>query len=247
MAISSASLFFPVYGDEGTVESLALRSMRLLESLGCPYEIIIVDDCSPDRSGEIADNLAVKYNTIRVIHNEINEGYGRAIRVGLKAAKYEWIFMLDGDDQYRVEEFKKLLKVNHHYDLIITFRYKKIYSTLRIFVSWSYNSLVRLLFRTKYRDISTGLRMVRKAVVDDIELKSTSSFIGAELAIKCMLKGYAVGEVGIQAFPRTFGETAIFNIRNVKSALGDMLRVYHEVFSNSYDLPEGVPKNRAEG
>jgi len=237
MAIQSISLFFPVYGDEGTVEIVATKSLKFLEGLGCPYEIIIVDDCSPDRSGEIADALAGKHKSIRVIHHESNRGYGGAFRTGLQAARYEWICMLDGDDQYDVSEFVKLLKVVDRYDLIITFRYRKIYSTFRIFVSWVYNGFVRFLFKTHYRDISTGLRMMSKKVVDDIVLNSNSSFIGAELAIKAMLKGYAVGEVGIQTFPRTFGRSAIVTLKSITRTIRDMLRVYREVFSTGYDVP----------
>jgi hypothetical protein len=82
---------------------------------------------------------------------------------------------------------------------------EKIYSSLRIFVSWVYKRLLRLLFRTPFRDVSTGLRMVRRSVLEDIVLEADSPFIGAELAIKAMLKGYRVGEVGIQTFPRRFG------------------------------------------
>ena len=71
----------------------------------------------------------------------------------------------DGDDQYEVKDFLKLLKLRDRYDLIITFRYKKIYSSSRIFVSWLYNNVLRLLFRTPFRDVSTGLRLVRRSML----------------------------------------------------------------------------------
>ena len=71
--------------------------------------------------------------------------------------------MTDGDDEYEVEDFRKLLRLKDRYDLIITFRYRKIYSSTRIFVSWVYNVLLRFLFRTPFRDVSTGLRLVRRS------------------------------------------------------------------------------------
>ena len=86
-------------------------------------------------------------------------------------------------------------------------------------MSWVYNVVLRFLFRTPFRDVSTGLRLVRRAVLQDVELESTSPFIGAELAIKTMLKGYRVGEVGIQTFPRSFGRGSSTSIPNILATI----------------------------
>ena len=232
-----ATLFFPVFRDERSVRTVAEKGLKLLSELCSDYEIIIVDDGSPDRSGEIADDLAREHEKIRVIHHEKNLGYGAAVRSGLAASRFEYICQTDGDDEYEVEDLRKLLRLRERYDLIITFRYKKIYSTWRIFVSWVYNKLLRILFRMPFRDVSTGLRMVRKSVVKDLDLESTSPFIGAEIAIKAMLKGYAVGEVGIQTFPRAFGKGATVSFPNILATIRDVSRVYRKVFSDTYDLP----------
>jgi len=238
-APDSVSLFFPVYKDERTVAAVAQKARLLLASLGGPYEIVIVDDGSPDRSGAIADELARQHPEIRVIHHPRNLGYGAAVRSGIAACRHEIVCMTDGDDEYEVEDFRKLLKLKDHYDLIITFRYRKIYSSGRIFVSWVYNVLLRFLFRTPFRDVSTGLRLVRRGVLRDVELESTSPFIGAELAIKTMLKGYRVGEVGIQTFPRSFGRGSSTSVPNILATIADMWRIYRRVFSETYDLPSG--------
>jgi glycosyltransferase involved in cell wall biosynthesis len=238
MAKMQISLFFPVYRDERTVRVVADKALELVASLEGEHEVIIVDDGSPDRSGEIADQLAEEHPCIRVIHHPTNRGYGAAVRSGLAACRFEYICMTDGDDEYEVNDFRKLLKLIDRYDLIITFRYKRIYSGWRIFVSWSYNAILRFLFRTAFRDVSTGLRVVRKSVVDDIRLQASSPFIGAELAIKAMLKGYRIGEVGIQTFPRRFGSGSTTSLPNIVATTRDMWRTYREVFSSAYDLPE---------
>jgi glycosyltransferase involved in cell wall biosynthesis len=235
----SVSLFFPVYRDERTVRVVAHKALRLLRSLGVPFEVIIVDDGSPDRSGEIADELAREHAEIRVVHHPKNLGYGAAVQSGIAACRHATLCMTDGDDEYEVEDFRKLLKLKDRYDLVITFRYRKIYSGTRIFVSWVYNVLLRFFFRTPFRDVSTGLRLVRREVLEDVELESTSPFVGAELAIKAMLKGYRVGEVGIQTFPRSFGSGRSTSIPNILATIRDMWRIYHRVFSDAYDLPSG--------
>jgi glycosyltransferase involved in cell wall biosynthesis len=239
----SVSLLFPVFKDEDTIRTVAEKAIGLLSSLGGAYEIIIVNDGSPDRSGEIADELAREHPAIRVIHHPRNLGYGAAVRSGIAASRYDIVCMTDGDDQYEVEDFRKLLKLRDRYDIIITFRYKKIYSSARIFVSWVYNWVLRRLFRTPFRDVSTGLRLARRAVLEDLGLEASSPFIGAELAIKAMLKGYRVGEVGIQTFPREFGAGSSTSLPNIAATMADMWRIYRKVFSDAYDLPAGRPRN----
>jgi len=231
------SLFFPVYRDEATVERVTGKAIAVLGELADEYEVIIVDDGSPDRAGELADAIAATNPRVRVVHHPKNLGYGEALRSGLRAARYEWIGFTDGDDEYEIGDLAKLLRLQDHYDLIITFRYAKRYGSWRIFVSFVYNHLLRFLFQTRYRDVSCGLRLIRKSVVDDLELTSTSPFIGAEVAIKTMLKGYRVGEVGIQTFPRDFGRGSSTSFPNILATIRDMRRVYRTVFSPEYDRP----------
>jgi glycosyltransferase involved in cell wall biosynthesis len=231
------SLFFPVYRDEATVERVAMKALRVLDELASEHEVIIVDDGTPDRAGEIADRFASSHPGVRVIHHQRNLGYGQALRTGFAAARFEWICFTDGDDEYEVDDLRKLLRLRDYYDLVITFRYAKRYGGGRIFVSYVYNKLLRLVFETRYRDVSSGLKLVKRSVVEELELVSTSPFIGAEIAIKTMLKGYRVGEVGIQTFPRQFGRGSSTSPRNVLATLRDMRRVYRRVFSSEYDRP----------
>jgi len=123
--------------------------------------------------------------------------------------------------------------------LIIAFRYKKLYSTKRIFISHIYNAVLRSLFDTRFRDISTGIRVFNRSILEYVELNSNSPFIGAEMAIKTMLGGTPVGEVGIQTFPREFGAGSATSMKNIIFTISDMLRMRKEIFSDTYHLPDG--------
>jgi len=233
------SVFFPVYNDEYTVERVTLKALAVLAREANDYEVLIVDDGSPCRAGEIADGLAKRYANVTVIHHPRNLGYGAAIRTGLANVRYDWVCFTDGDDEYDIYDLSKLIRLRDYYDLMITFRYAKVYSGFRMFISWVYNHALRVLFKTRYRDISTGLRLIRRDLLSEITLESTSPFIGAEIAIKTMLKGFRVGEVGIQTFPRQFGRGSSTSLRNIVATIRDMLACYRKVFSHEYDLPEG--------
>jgi glycosyltransferase involved in cell wall biosynthesis len=237
----SLSVFFPVYNDAATVARVTDKALRVCAEIADTYEVIIVDDGSPDASGRIADRLADRYDAVRVIHHTHNRGYGAAVRSGLEACRYEWVCFTDGDDEYDLRDLKKLWRLRHHYDLIITFRYVRRYSGFRILVSRVYNVVLRHMFFTRYRDVSTGLRLVRRSLLDELTLEATSPFIGAEIAIKSMLKGYRVGELGIQTFPREFGRGSSTSPTNIYRTIIDMVRCYRRVFSTDYELPEGEP------
>ena len=228
--IKSLSILFPVYKDSQTVEILIKKSMLLCEELSLDYELIIVDDCCPENSGDIAKKFMKNNKNIKLVNHEINKGYGESIKSGLSICTKEWILQTDGDNQYDVNDYKKMSKIVHNYDCIITFRYKKIYSSSRIFISWVYNKIIQILFKSKFRDISTGLRLINKNALNDISLSSKNAFIGAEIAIKLMLKGYQVGEMGISTYPRQFGTSTIITLRNIINTIKDIIKVRKEIF-----------------
>ena len=228
--LKSLSIIFPVYKDSKTVENMISKSALLLSKYDFDSEIVVVNDSCPDGSGKIAENLKNKYQNLVVLHHEKNKGYGEALKTGFKACTKEWILQADGDDQYDINEIENMIKILHNYDCIITFRYKKIYNTFRIFVSWFYNKLVRFIFKTNFRDISTGLRLINRKALNDLNLISSSSFIGAEIAIALMLKGYQIGEMGIVTYPRKFGNGGVVTLKGIVLTIIDLIKVYKHLF-----------------
>src|SRR3954471_12760287 len=104
----NVSLFFPVYRDERTVRKVTEESLDVLREIAGEYEVVIVDDGSPDRAGVIADELAQEYPEVSVVHHATNLGYGAAIKSGLAKCRHEWICFTDGDDEYDVFDLHKL-------------------------------------------------------------------------------------------------------------------------------------------
>jgi len=222
----SISLMFPVYKDKKTVEFMIKKSIQVLKKLKRKYEIVVVDDGCPQNSGKLALKIAKKFANIKVFFHKKNLGYGAALKTGLKKCKNDWIFMIDGDAEYDVKDLYRLLGAGKNYDLVITYRYKKKYNTYRIIISWVYNAILRLLFNIKFRDISTGSRLVSKKLIKRIKLKSNSPFMGAELAIKAGLAGYKVCEIGIHTYPTTFRSGSSVSLKNILLTLRDMILLF---------------------
>ena len=227
--INSISLMFPVYKDKRTVKKMINKSLRVLKKTNKKFEIVIVDDGCPEDSGLYAKKIAKKNSKIKVIFHKKNLGYGAAIKTGIKNCKYNWIFQTDGDDEYDVYDLPRLIKASLSFDLVITYRFKKKYNTMRIIISWVYNMLLRFLFNTNFKDVSTGSRLIKKSLLKKIKLKTNSPFIGAELAIKSKKNGYKVNEIGIHTYPRTFGEGSTVTLKNIILTIKDMLILFFRI------------------
>ena len=225
----SISLIFPLYKDERSVKKMISNSLKILKKVAKNYEIIAIDDGCPEKSGKIAEKYSKKNSKIRVFFHKKNLGYGAAIKTGLKKSKYQCIFVIDGDGEYDVNDLPRLLKKYKYSDLVITYRYKKKYKTSRIIISWIYNILLRFLFNTSFKDISTGSRLINKKLFKKIKIDTNSPFLGAELAIKAKFLGYKVSEVGIHTYPRTFGTGSSISITNIIRTIRDMIILYFKL------------------
>src|SRR5690349_15262924 len=99
--LPSLSVFFPMYNEAAAISGTVERARTALEGLGiAEYELIIVDDGSQDGTAELADGLAARLPRVRVVHHEINQGYGAALSTGFGAARYDWVMYTDGDGQF---------------------------------------------------------------------------------------------------------------------------------------------------
>ena len=228
----SISLIFPLYRDKYTVIKVINKSLKILKKLKIKYEIIIVDDCCPEKSGLIALKYSKQNKKIKVIFHKKNYGYGAAIRSGFKNSKYECIYAVDGDGEFGIalNDLPRILKKYSFNDLVITYRYKKRYKTSRIIISWFYNSLLRFLFHVNFKDISCGSRLVNKKILKKIKLTTNSPFIGAELAIKAKYFGYKVDEVGIHSFPSTFRVGSSIVLKNILITIRDLIILYYKMY-----------------
>ena len=139
------------------------------------------------------------------------------------------IFQTVWDKEYEVFDLLKLIKKTEYSDLVVTYRLKKKYKTSRIVISWVYNKILRILFHTNFRDISTGSRLIKRSILNKINLISNSPFLGAELAIKSKYQGFNVSEVGIHTYPRTFGSGSSVTLKNILLTIKEMLELFVKI------------------
>lgn len=200
------SVFFPAYYDEKNIDKVVESAVKVLEELKLKdYEIIIINDGSPDRTGVVADGLAAKYDKVRVIHHKKNMGYGATLKDGFTSAKLDYVFYTDGDNQFELEELKKFVALLPFSDIVVGYRKHKQYSLYRKFTSLSYNYLLRMLFDIHYWDIDCAFKIFPTKLFKEINIDSVDAFIDAEIMLKAKERGYSTTEIGVRHLPRVDG------------------------------------------
>jgi glycosyltransferase involved in cell wall biosynthesis len=200
------SVFFPAYYDELNIGKVTKSAVKILEELKLKdYEIIIIEDGSPDKTGEVADKLAEEYSKVRVIHHKKNMGYGATLKDGFINAKMDYVFYTDGDNQFDLEELKKFVALIPFSDIVVGYRKHKQYSLYRKFTSLCYNYLLKLIFDISYWDIDCAFKLFKADLFKKIQIKSVDAFIDAEIMLKANLLDYTTTELGVTHLPRVDG------------------------------------------
>jgi glycosyltransferase involved in cell wall biosynthesis len=234
--VPSLSIFFPAYNDEGNVGKVAQTAVEVLEEMGAEYEVIIVHDGSPDRTGEVADELAARHPAVRVIHHPKNLGYGAALKTGFTNARNEYVFYTDGDNQFDVREMKKFvpLVALGLTDLVVGFRIRKRYTLYRKVTSFTYNLILQVLFDLPYRDVDCAFKLVPRSLIDQIDISSVDAFIDAEILIRAQQLGYSVTEIGVTHRPREAGVSGV-RTKVILATIWEMVRFYLHVRAEDRD------------
>lgn len=200
------SFFFPARDEELNVAPSVERALEILPRHADRIEVIVVDDGSSDRTGEIADALARADPRVRVLHHRPGRGYGGAVRAGLLGASEPFIAFTDGDQQFDVADFDRLAAaMAPGVDAVIGYRIKRADPWRRLVIAFVYNRLIRVLFAGGWRDVDCGFKLFRADVFDRVPLslvRSNGAFFSAELLITLRARGLVLREVGLPHHPR---------------------------------------------
>ena len=226
--VASLSVFFPAYNDAPSLPSLIAKTFDTLDPLVEDFEVIAVNDGSYDNTGEVLEELRARYAPrMRVITHENNRGYGGALRSGFAAATKDLVFYTDGDGQYDVSELPKLLELmTDDVGLVNGYKLERNDPRHRIWIGHTYNRLARFMFRIRIRDVDCDFRLIRRSLLEEIRLFSTSGTICVELVRKLELSGCRVVEVGVHHYPRLHGRSQFFRFRSLLKTLYQLAKLY---------------------
>lgn len=222
---SSISIAIPAYNEEENIEFVLKDTLKKLPKYFKNFEVIVVDDGSKDKTGEISDKLAKKNKHLRVIHQK-NGGYSQAMLTGINSAKKEFVAYMPADGQFLVDDMRHCFEVMKENDLILGYRGgRQDYATRRVVFSYGYLLLLMFLFDIKYMDVG-WVNIWRTRKVKKLKLTAVGGiFILTEILVRFKQKGYKIAEGPSYYHPRLGGE-----VKNAK------LKVVGKTFLNAFKL-----------
>jgi dolichol-phosphate mannosyltransferase len=194
------SVLVPVYNEE----TLVAEIIRRVAAIPVDKEIIVVDDCSTDRTPEILAALQSEIPMLRVIRHPVNRGKGAGIRTAVEAATGDCLIIQDADVEYDPADITKLLQP------VIEGQAKVVYGVrsfagqkllLRLgnqFLTW----LTNRLYGLQLHDMETCYKLMKAEVAQGLDIECNRFDLEPEITAKIARRGYAIHEVAISYQPR---------------------------------------------
>lgn len=222
----SLSIVLPAHNEEATVGSVLEEVSGVAQQLGRDYEIILVNDGSTDRTGEIARELAERIPNFRLLELEPcpSRRYGGVLRAGFAAATKDLIAFFPTDKQFVFSEIDRLLEGLDGGDIVSGYRADRADNVMRKLNALGWNLVVRLLFGYLCRDIDCGFKLFRREILDRVTLVSDGAMIDTEMLAGARARGYRITEVPVTHLPRPAGEATGANLMVIVKAFRDLAR-----------------------
>ncbi|MDD5072395.1 MAG: glycosyltransferase family 2 protein [Candidatus Omnitrophica bacterium] len=218
------SVIIPVYNEARTIKEI----LKKVTDSDVVDEIIIVDDFSKDDTMKILESLSLK--GVKVYSHDKNRGKGAAIRTGLKNASGDIIIFQDADLEYDPGDYPELVKPikEGKADVVYGSRFlnrkdlfhcKKVFYLTHFIGNKFLNFMVMLLYGARLTDMETCYKVIKKEILDGIDLSARGFEIEPEITAKLLRKGVKIYEVPISYVPRDYQEGKKISWRDGLKAL----------------------------
>jgi len=231
-AVTELSVVLPAYNEEPNIDRVVRQVMAYLDLTGIDYEILPVNDGSRDRTGEILAALQGEFPRVRPQTHPQNRGYGAALRTGFDAAVKRYVFYMDGDGQFDINDLDKLLPLATEEVIVTGFRIERRDPFVRrlnarLFGGW----LVRVMLGVYVKDLNCAFKLIPKRLFTTVKLESTGALINAELYGRAIRAGFGIREVGVHHYPRELGVQTGAHLSVIFRAFYDLFRLRQQIIS----------------
>ena len=224
--LSGVSVFLPCHNEEGNIERVVAELESELPRIAGRHEIIVVDDGSRDRTGEVADRMATANPRLKVVHHPVNRGYGAAVISGIRACNEPWIVLCDGDGQFEASDLARLAAKVPEFDVVVGHRTHRADPLMRRVNGQAWTVLMRLLLGIRISDVDCGLKLFRRDLVEGIDLQAKGAMISAELMAQLAARGARICEVDVRHLPRVAGEQSGASLKVIARAFRELFLLY---------------------
>jgi dolichol-phosphate mannosyltransferase len=206
----SISIIIPALNEETVLEGVVRDISKQVAASFADYEIILIDDGSTDKTGNIMDALATELPRVRAIHNPRNIGLGSSYQRGLAEARCEYLMMLCGDGGMPAASLPPIFAAVGSADIVAPFitNLKQIKSPVRYFTSRTYTHLLNILFGQKIKYYN-GLSVHRIDLLRQLRINSSGFGFQGEILTKLLRCSCSMTEVGVPGAEMTKNSSAV--------------------------------------
>lgn len=227
----SVSIIVPCFNEEGNLRGTITSIKEALSSLNrfSDYEILIFNDFSTDKTGELAEEIKKKEKGIKVVHNPKNMGFGYNYTEGVRRASKDYIIMVPGDNEIPSEAIKKVLSHTGEADIVIPYTANThVRKFSRRVISRLFVMGINTLFgmRLKYYN---GTCLIKSSLLKKVPLKTWGFAYMAAILVRLLRSGASFIEVGVDIQPRETGKSKAFALKNIISVVSAILSLFWEV------------------
>jgi glycosyltransferase involved in cell wall biosynthesis len=236
----SISVAIPAYNEEANLERAIREALMELDQTGREHEVLVVNDGSQDRTGEIAEALAAENPRVRVIHHHQNQGWSGALQSLFGHARGDLVFLIPADNQHDMTQLPEFLERIKGADIVCGWRQHRADPWPRRLTGWLRAAIVRLSFRLPVHDV-TWVKLFRREVLRAIPLDATSVFLDDEILIRAHQQGYRLTELPVRHFPRTAGTSTGNRLRVIWRGFLDLAKLWGKLHRLPRRPRKGTP------
>ncbi len=210
---SSISIIITAMNEEGNLESVVDKVVEAVGPRFDEYEILIVNDGSGDKTGEIAERLAEKNPTIQATHNLQNMGLDYSYRRGIRLASKRYIAWIAGNDLIRPQGYEDIFDAIGQADIVSTYLSTDVRGLSRRIISRAFPLVMNILFGLKLK-YYTGPCVYKSEIIKHVKVTTQGSAAVAEILLRSIKAGHSYVAVGLHPLKRTSGRTKSFRLKN---------------------------------
>jgi glycosyltransferase involved in cell wall biosynthesis len=220
--VTSLTIAMPAYNEADNIAQMIDMARTKVGPLVDDLEVVIVNDGSRDRTGEVIKRVSVQDPRVRLIEHTVNQGYGAAVRDSIWAASKQLVFTTDSDLQFDLGELVRFLPRLQEADMVIGYRHARSDPWHRRFFGHGWSWLVNLLFGYTARDVDCAFKLFKRQVIDTIRVESHGAMFSAEFLVRAKLAGFKIVEEPVSHYPRVAGKQTGANLHVIARAFREL-------------------------
>ena len=231
----SVSVCMPAYNEEANLPGMIADVAAVMDERFDDFEIVVANDGSKDRTGDVLRELAADYPQLRPVDHEVNQGYGAAVFTALSNATKDVIFFTDSDRQFKLEEIDLLAACLDDAEMVVGYRSPRRDPFARVLFGHGWSSLVTLLFGYTARDIDCAFKLFRRHTFNAVapSINSRGATFSAEWLVLSKRAGHVFAEVPVSHLPRQAGSQTGARPDVIKRAFAELWRFRMRLWKES--------------